>query len=59
MGIKNKKIEIGEFLEGMDILGRKVRELKVEGGKVGLDRGNLETGLYLIRVLGSGKVLVE
>ncbi|MEZ4884986.1 MAG: FG-GAP-like repeat-containing protein [Chitinophagales bacterium] len=54
-------------LEVMDILGRKVRELKVENGELQLERGSLESGLYLIRVLeegngrilGSGKVLVE
>ncbi len=54
-------------LEVMDILGRKVRDLTLESGKANLQRGDLESGLYLIRVLeegsneilGSGKVLVE
>ena len=54
-------------LEVRDILGRKVGELKLEEGKVILQRGELESGLYLIQVveegsgevLGSGKVLVE
>ncbi|MEZ4884981.1 MAG: FG-GAP-like repeat-containing protein [Chitinophagales bacterium] len=53
-------------LQVMDILGRKVRELKVEDRKTYLERGGLESGLYLIqileengRILGNGKVLVE
>ncbi len=54
-------------LEVMDILGRKVRELKsFDNGEWRMDRGDLESGLYLIRVLeengrilGSGKILVE
>ncbi|MFK7904780.1 MAG: T9SS type A sorting domain-containing protein, partial [Chitinophagales bacterium] len=54
-------------LQVMDILGRTLKELKMENGKVILERGGLESGLYLVRileegngrVLGSGKVLVE
>jgi len=54
-------------LEVMDILGRKVSELKsMESGKWKIERGELESGVYLFRVLsserklvGSGKVLVE
>ncbi|MEZ4884989.1 MAG: PKD domain-containing protein [Chitinophagales bacterium] len=54
-------------LEVMDILGRKLKELDLENGKAILERGKLESGLYLIRVLekengkilGSEKVLVE
>jgi len=66
-------IEVEGLLEGnyrlelMDILGRKVRELKsMESGRWRIERGGLEGGVYLIRVLsserklvGSGKVLVE
>ncbi|MEZ4884980.1 MAG: FG-GAP-like repeat-containing protein [Chitinophagales bacterium] len=55
-------------LELMDILGRKVRELKSIGnGEWRIERGKLESGVYFWRileegnqaVLGSGKVLVE
>ena len=54
-------------LEVMDILGRKVGELKLDEGRAVLQRGDLESGLYLVRVveedsneiLESGKVLVE
>ena len=54
-------------LQVMDILGSKVRELKLEEGKANLERGELRNGLYLIQVLeegsgeilGIGKVLVE
>ncbi|MEZ4884979.1 MAG: choice-of-anchor L domain-containing protein [Chitinophagales bacterium] len=66
--IEAEELPQGNYrLEVMDILGRKVRELKVDNGKMNLQRGDLESGLYLIRVLeensnevlGSGKVLVE
>ncbi len=54
-------------LEVMDILGRKLVEIEENrDGKFLLERGDLESGLYLIRVLtdenrvlGSGKILVE
>ena len=54
-------------LELMDILGRKVRELKSgENGVWEIEREDLESGVYLFRIesvggelVGSGKVLVE
>ncbi len=55
-------------LEMMDILGRKVRELKsFDNGEWRIERGDLESGLYLIRVLeeenrrilGSEKILIK
>ncbi|MFK7903804.1 MAG: FG-GAP-like repeat-containing protein [Chitinophagales bacterium] len=54
-------------LQVMDIIGRKVHELDLKERKVNLEREDLESGLYLVRVLeegtnrvlGSGKVLIE
>ncbi|MFK7905150.1 MAG: T9SS type A sorting domain-containing protein, partial [Chitinophagales bacterium] len=53
-------------LELLDVLGRKVRELKVDNGEFGIERGDLKSGVYLFRILslnnkllGSGKILVE
>ncbi len=54
-------------LEVMDILGRKVRTLTLEEGKMRLERGVVESGVYLWRILeegnlksiGIGKVLIR
>ena len=54
-------------LQVTDILGRQLRELTLANGKANLQRGDLESGMYLIQILekesgellGSGKVLVE
>ncbi|MEZ4884985.1 MAG: FG-GAP-like repeat-containing protein [Chitinophagales bacterium] len=50
-------------LQVMDILGRKVRELKLENfsqnlgkGKVRLERGKLEAGMYFFRLLEKGNL---
>ncbi|MEZ4884984.1 MAG: T9SS type A sorting domain-containing protein [Chitinophagales bacterium] len=67
--IEAEELPQGNYrLEVMDILGRKVRELKsIENGKWKIERGKLESGVYFWRileegnqaVLGRGKVLVE
>ncbi len=46
-------------LQLINILGRKVRELDLKEGKAVLQRGDLESGLYLVRVLeeGNGRIL--
>lgn len=54
-------------LEVMDIVGRKVQTLTLENGKARLDREELESGVYLWRILeegnseviGVGKVMVR
>ncbi|MFK7904075.1 MAG: FG-GAP-like repeat-containing protein, partial [Chitinophagales bacterium] len=45
-------------LQVMGILGRKVRELDLKSGKVDLERGGLESGLYLVKVLEEGSLEV-
>ncbi len=73
--IEVEGLEEGNYqLELVDIWGQKVRELKMEDGKLILKRGKLEnsprslrSGVYLFRILaaenkrlvGRGKVLVE
>jgi len=72
--IEVKDLPEGNYhLEVMDILGRKVlkekylsRNLGMENGRLVLKRGELESGVYVFRILkennelvGSGKVLVE
>ncbi len=53
-------------LEVIDILGRKVQTLILENGKVRLERGKLESGVYLFRIgsiggeyVRNGRILVE
>ncbi|MEZ4885645.1 MAG: T9SS type A sorting domain-containing protein [Chitinophagales bacterium] len=53
-------------LQLMDILGRKLKELDLENGKVDLERGILTSGVYLFRILtdenrisGRGKMIVN
>ncbi len=65
--IEVKGLPTGNYeLEVMSILGQRVLKERMSGGKLILNRGELESGMYLIRILtenkevvGSGKVLVE
>jgi len=49
------------FLQILDLNGRKVREERFSGTGVTLERGNLQNGVYVIRVVSetTGKIYVD